>query len=115
MNSRQKGNVGEEKAVRYLTAKGYRIEDRQFRSPWGEIDIIAGDGEEIVFVEVKAWRTWDLEEMAYAVGPEKQRRIRQTSRYWMVKRGVEDDRPVRYDVVFLSGRTGELHHFEDAF
>ena len=48
------GNAGEQMAERYLKQKGYRILHRQFRTRYGEIDLIALDGDEIVFVEVKA-------------------------------------------------------------
>lgn len=47
------GAWGEEKAVRFLRQQGYRILERNFRCPYGEIDVIAQDGDEIVFVEVR--------------------------------------------------------------
>lgn len=47
------GKYGEDKAVDYLKKKGYRILERNYRKPWGELDVIAQYGDELVFVEVK--------------------------------------------------------------
>ncbi len=53
MNTRSQGNLGEDRACNYLISKGYTILTRNFRTRFGEIDIIAKDGTCIVFVEVK--------------------------------------------------------------
>ena len=49
----QKGSRGEEEAARYLGQKGYQILERNHRTKFGELDIIASDKETLVFVEVK--------------------------------------------------------------
>ena len=54
MTKLQTGNYGEELACKYLQQNGYKILERNFRIRGGEIDIIAKDGDQIVFVEVKA-------------------------------------------------------------
>jgi len=51
------GNQGEEMAARFLEAKGLVIEQTQYRTPFGEIDLVCRDGREVVFVEVKTRRT----------------------------------------------------------
>lgn len=48
------GKLGEDVAAKYLENKGYKVLERNFRKPWGEIDIVAQKGDELVFVEVKA-------------------------------------------------------------
>ncbi|HBV01277.1 MAG TPA: hypothetical protein DEF00_02685 [Candidatus Taylorbacteria bacterium] len=48
------GSLGEELVVRFLVRKGYKILDRNFRRPWGELDIVATRKERIHFVEVKS-------------------------------------------------------------
>lgn len=53
MNKKNKGKWGEEKATQFLIRKGVKIIDRNQRTPYGELDIIAQDGEQIIFVEVK--------------------------------------------------------------
>lgn len=47
------GELGESLACRYLIKKGFEIMDRNYRKPWGEIDIVAQNGKKVVFVEVK--------------------------------------------------------------
>ena len=70
------GREGERIAVDYLTEKGYRILRRNYRFGRGEIDIIAQDGTELVFVEVKTRRTSAFGEPEEAVTPKKQSQIR---------------------------------------
>ena len=48
------GKLGEDIAVEYLEKHGYNILDRNYRKPWGEIDIVAQQNDELIFVEVKA-------------------------------------------------------------
>jgi len=67
--------IGEEAAARLLTARGYRILERNLRRRRGEIDIIARKGEEIVFVEVKSRSSEDFGSPAEGVAGAKQRRL----------------------------------------
>jgi putative endonuclease len=70
---KQTGNKGEDLAADYLVAAGYRIVGRNYRCPFGEIDIVAEEGKTLVFVEVKSRRNDAYGSPQTAVGLEKQR------------------------------------------
>ena len=74
-NKRSIGTAYEEKAVEYLTAKGYRIIKRNFRCRIGEIDIIAKQNDIVVFVEVKYRRTDHMGQPLEAITFTKQKKI----------------------------------------
>lgn len=91
------GKIGEDLAVSMLYAEGYTILDRNFRSHFGEIDIVCEKGETIYFVEVKT-RTCDVfGEPDEAVNEVKQYRIRKTAEYYLMKRRL--DAEVMFKVV----------------
>jgi putative endonuclease len=105
-NLRREGAHGEEIASRFLVEHGYRIIERNFRfRRSGEIDIIARDGDELVFCEVKMrWSdAFGLPEEA--VTPSKQRRIRKIAAAYLAVKGIED-RPCRFDVVSIRSGAG---------
>ena len=97
-----------------LVNKGYRIVARQFRTRHGEIDLIALDGDEVVFVEVKARRSRASGDPEEAVGLRKIRHIESVGEAWLEQSGRVDD-PWRIDVVaVVTGEEGiEVEHFED--
>ncbi len=69
------GKKGEELAAAYLASAGYRILDRNYRCMFGEIDIVAEEGGNIVFIEVKSRRSLAYGDPQLAVGYRKQRQI----------------------------------------
>ncbi|GAA1546398.1 YraN family protein [Brevibacterium picturae] len=83
MRHRALGQTGEDLAADFLQRQGMVIIERNFRCPRGEIDIIARDGEAIVFVEVKTRRTLALGSPLEAVTGAKLRRIRMLSGIWL--------------------------------
>lgn len=92
------GAMGEELAASALTAAGMRILDRNWRCRHGELDLIAVDGDTIVFVEVKTRSGLGFGSPAEAVTYAKQRRIRMLAQRWL----ADSDRHwphVRFDVV----------------
>ncbi|MBN2659105.1 MAG: YraN family protein [Spirochaetales bacterium] len=115
MNHRAKGREGEDLAVSFLEEKDYKILKRNFMSRTGEVDIICRTNNEIAFIEVKYWDYYDFEDLEYAINSTKRKRIVDTSRYFLVKYQQYRDFRLRYDVVFLSRRTGEIHHLINAF
>ncbi|QEH38294.1 hypothetical protein OJF2_68920 [Aquisphaera giovannonii] len=109
------GDRGEKEAARFLRARGMKILVRGYRTGLGEIDLVALDGDVIVFVEVKSRRGGTPAE---AVTPEKQRRLTLAALHFLKKRGLLDRRS-RFDVVAIvwpdDGRPPQVEHFRDAF
>src|SRR4051812_21291586 len=89
------GDRGERVAARHLRRQGLGIILRGYRTPLGEIDLIARDGPTLVFVEVKARRQG---EPAEAVTPEKQRRLTLAALEFLKRHGLLEQ-PSRFDVV----------------
>jgi putative endonuclease len=110
------GAEGERVAERFLRRLGYRILARNFRSAAGEIDLIAMDGQEVVFVEVKTRQATNHTQPEDAVGPGKQRRITQIARHWLARHDV-GERTCRFDVVAieLGGDEPQVRHIIEAF
>lgn len=101
-HAKEFGKAAEEDAANYLSEKGYKILERNFRSRFGEIDIIAKDGVVTVFVEVKARRNDNKGTSLSAVTPSKQRKISLTALYYMKANNILGQR-ARFDVVAVEG------------
>ncbi|HAL49947.1 MAG: Endonuclease [Candidatus Uhrbacteria bacterium GW2011_GWD2_41_121] len=82
---RQFGNLAEKLAARFLVSKGMKIIKRQYRTRAGEIDLIARDGNEIVFVEVKARRGHQFGYPEESVTSSKLRKIQTTAELYLQK------------------------------
>ncbi len=111
------GRLGEEAAARYLSQKGYRVVERNFRRPWGELDVVARapDGT-LVLVEVKTMRPGALrpEDQMSRAKLEKFRRV--ASLYAGAHRELVDDRRGwRLDLVALvrEGSRFRVRHYEN--
>jgi putative endonuclease len=105
-NARQSlGRLGEDVACGELERLGYAILSRRYRSRFGEIDIVARHGDEIVFVEVKARAGHEFGGGAAAVTPWKQRRIAQMALDYLSRYKLHD-RPCRFDVVTVDVHQG---------
>ena len=107
------GKQGEDKAVEALETAGMKVIARNFRSRQGEIDIIALDGEVLVFVEVKAWSSFGMENLSYSINPKKQGRIIETAKYFLAKYRQYYGRAIRFDVVFVGKEA--VTHLASAF
>jgi len=105
------GRKGEKKAASYLKKKGYEILDMNYRTKVGEIDIIAGKGDLVVFVEVKARKTDEFGKGYEAVDARKADKIIRSAQFYFAKRQLES--PCRFDVISIDG--GEITHIENAF
>jgi putative endonuclease len=72
-----------------------------FRSPMGEVDLIALDRDTLVFIEVKSWNSRGIADLEYGVGREKQRRIIETAKYFLAGHRKYNEMAIRFDVVFI--------------
>lgn len=106
------GDSGEEVAYKYLKKKRYKILERNYRNPVGEIDIVAKFRDTIVFVEVKT-RTSDYFGLPReAVDDYKQEKIRRVALGYLKHHRLMDSL-IRFDVVEILD--GKVTHIEDAF
>ena len=110
------GEKGETIAAAYLKKNGYRILETNFRCSLGEIDIIARDKEDLVFVEVKTRKSLDLGYPEQAVGIKKQKKISQLALFYLQKKNVTNTK-ARFDVVAvtMSETSNEVKLIKNAF
>lgn len=117
------GRRAENLVAHRLAAAGWEILERNARTRYGEIDLVALDGAALVFVEVKAGRAGSAfgpERPVLAVDPRKQRRIRRLAAAWMAeRRGVARYDRIRFDAVGVTFDRGDrpldVEHIQDAF
>jgi len=116
VTSRELGVEGENAACVFLKRKGYRILDRNYRCPLGELDIIARKRGVLVFCEVKARSGGEPEEALGAVDATRQSRMAQAAAHYLDAKGGEE-RECRFDVIALlkDGAAWKIMHVEDAF
>ena len=100
------GKTGEDLAVAALEARGYAIVERRYRTGRGEIDIIARDGDTIVFVEVKARESREFGSAAEAVTRAKQRQVVSMAVEYLARHRLNRC-PCRFDVVAIDEALGE--------
>lgn len=112
-SARRRGEAAEELAARFLAGRGLAIVARNYRTRFGEIDLVARDGATLVFVEVRA-RTWSaFGGAAGSVDARKQRRIVAAARHYLSRLRAEP--PCRFDVLTIQGPQGEPAWIRAAF
>ncbi len=109
------GTKGEDIAVKYLEEIGCQILIRNFRSHYGEIDIIAKDKNEYVFVEVKTRASEKFGKPIEAVNNIKQKHIYKTAEYYLYCKKLENSY-VRFDIIEVYKKQNEfyVHHLKNA-
>lgn len=113
MTNNERGKDGEKQAAAALEAAGLEIIEQNIRTREGEIDIVALDGETIVFVEVKTWASFGLEDLQYGIDIRKQRKIIKTAKYFLSKNRKYSNMAVRFDVIFV--KNNSITHLASAF
>ena len=115
------GRLGEQLAAEHLIRRGFQIVERNYRTRWGELDIVAYDGRALIFCEVKARRlSAPGRNPLESVHTRKRSKVRRMAGRWLVER---TDRPyadnVRFDAIGVTfdgaGRLVALEHLEGAF
>ncbi|MCR5793484.1 MAG: YraN family protein [Lachnospiraceae bacterium] len=101
-------------AAKYLTEQGYVVLEKNLFTPYGEIDLIAKEGETLVFTEIKYRKTKGFGDGLQAVDCRKQMRISKSALYYYTYHGYEEQRSCRFDVIAILG-DGELTHIKNAF
>jgi len=101
------GLSAESRAAAYLMAKGYRILAKRFRTPHGEIDLVARKRNLVAFVEVKARPS--LDEAAYAVTPRQQARIIAAAQAWLMAHPEHENFELRFDAMLIAPRRLPRH------
>ena len=117
MNRKDLGDLGERWAGEYLQARGYRIRETNYRCRKGEVDIVAQDGDYLVFVEVRTRSGPECGTPEESVTPAKQRQLRRLAQGYLMLQPTGDI-PCRFDVVAILYRGPDdvrLEHFTDAF
>lgn len=112
------GDRGECATAKFLKSQGFRILERQYRGHFGELDIIAIDGDTVVFVEVKTRSTTTAGDPTEAVDLSKQRKITKSALAYL-KQKAWLDRRCRFDVVAIlwddGGEKNVIKHYRSAF
>lgn len=111
------GRDGEDRAAAYLASCGFTIVARNARAAVGEIDLVAFDGDVLVFCEVRARRSGAQGGALESVTPAKQRQVVRVARHFLAQHPRLYDHPIRFDVVAIEvrGDTAAITHVRDAF
>ena len=112
------GDRGERAAVRFLKRKGFKILAKQYRNQFGEVDVIALDGSQIVFVEVKTRQSTDAGQPFEAVDRRKQQKLTKLALVWL-KKYKRLEQSARFDIVSViwpqNSAEPQIQHFVNAF
>ncbi|MBI1821598.1 MAG: YraN family protein [Nitrospirae bacterium] len=95
------GQEAENHAAQFLARRGYAILEKNYKTRFGEIDLIAKDQEYLVFVEIKARKNDHFGGARAAITPTKRKKIIQMAKFYIFSKKIESD--VRFDVVLILG------------
>jgi putative endonuclease len=118
---RRLGQLGEQLAAEHLVRRGFEIVERNYRTRWGELDIVAYDGRILAFCEVKSRRVAHDRRKAFeALHLPKRNQVRKMAACWLIERSQRPfAREVRFDAIGVTfspdGRLLGIEHLEGAF
>lgn len=112
---KETGKAGEDAALAFLKKQGFMVLEKNYRTPVGEIDIIAKDRGTLVFIEVKTRTGITFGRPFEAVDHRKKEKIKKVALWYM--KGLRQEVPARFDVLSILCNNGELRieHIPDAF
>ena len=116
VTSKASGDLGELIAAKFISSLGYKIIDKNFRGKFGEIDIIAKDGNSLVFIEVKKRINSKFGTPEEAITKTKLKRIIKTIDYYLYRHDLSNNsNKIRIDVIAISGSDGDtsLNHIKN--
>lgn len=113
-DKKSKGDFGEETACKYIKKNGYKILGKNFRTKFGEIDLIGIDNDTICFIEVKARSSSDYGSPEEFVTKRKQERLWKTASIYINKNTLEFGN-YRFDVISVDLENEEIEIFKNAF
>jgi putative endonuclease len=116
MEKKELGKKGEEKAIRFLKKRGYRIIEKNYVCKMGEMDIIAREKDTLAFIEVKTRTSTEFGPPQLAVTEFKQRQLSKVALNFLKEKNIEDMK-ARFDVVaiLLAPEGEEIELIRDAF
>ena len=117
VTTRQTGQAAETAACAYLEDRGLTLLGRNYRSPFGEIDLVMRDGATLVFVEVRQRANAQYGTPAETVGARKQGRLRTTAEHYLQQYPRESQKPCRFDIVAITDAPPDyrIEWLRDAF
>ena len=113
MNKRETGTRYEQIACDYLEEQGLKVIETNYRTQLGEIDIVAKDADELVFVEVKYRKNRNYGGAEHAISRKKQLTIIRVAKMYIRMHRLPMSAPYRFDAVLIDG--GEIQHIKNAW
>jgi len=95
----RRGRLGEDLALEHLRGQGLTLLERNYNSPWGEIDLVMSDAAVLVFVEVRLRAETRFASAAETIGPQKRRRLIRTAEHYLQRHRPA---PARFDVIAIT-------------
>ena len=114
MNNIEKGKLGEEIASKYITSKGGKVIEQNYRTKMGEVDLSVQINGELVFVEVKSRSNINYGYPSEAVNYKKQRKIINVAKYYILNNSLENV-SIRFDVIEIYLKDKKINHIVNAF
>ncbi|MDP6625328.1 MAG: YraN family protein [Nitrospinota bacterium] len=110
------GKQGEKMAANYLKKNGYKIVEKNYHCKFGEIDVIAMDGDVLSFIEIKTRSSKEYVPPEFTVTKHKQSKIKRSACHYLGRHGIEN-RDCRFDIVAITMEKGkkDVILYKDAF